>query len=65
MAVTNQAQQVSGMRIKVMPLARISRVVVMKLSALISDCLPLARLPEALSRLQQGQGMQYAIDPWA
>src|ERR1700676_172146 len=35
-AVINQAQQVSGMRIMVMPLARISSVVVIKLSALIN-----------------------------
>jgi L-iditol 2-dehydrogenase len=32
---------------------------------LISDCLPLERLGEALERLDQGDGIQYAIDPWA
>jgi L-iditol 2-dehydrogenase len=37
----------------------------LQLSSLISDCVPLARLPEALARLQQGQGIQYAIDPWS
>ena len=36
MAVMNQAQQVSGMRISVMPLARMSSVVVMKFNALIN-----------------------------
>src|SRR6516162_8554369 len=35
-AVTNHAQHVSGMRIKVMPFARMSRVVVMKFSAPIN-----------------------------
>ena len=35
-AVTNHAQQVSGMRIKVMPFARMSSVVVMKFSAPIN-----------------------------
>src|SRR5947209_5147048 len=37
MAVMNHDQTVSGMRIKVMPLARKSSVVVMKFSAPISD----------------------------
>lgn len=32
---------------------------------LISACLPLERLGEALQRLQSGKGIQYAIDPWA
>jgi hypothetical protein len=36
----------------------------LELDPLISGCLPLARLLEAL-RLQQGDGIQYAIDPWA
>ena len=36
-AVINQLQQVSGMRIRDMPLARISRVVVMKFNAPIRD----------------------------
>jgi L-iditol 2-dehydrogenase len=34
------------------------------LDPLISDCLPLERLPEAMQRLHQGDGIQYAIDPW-
>jgi L-iditol 2-dehydrogenase len=32
---------------------------------LISGCLPLERLGEALGRLKAGEGIQYAIDPWA
>jgi L-iditol 2-dehydrogenase len=35
------------------------------LDALINGCLPLAQLPEAMRRLQRGEGIQYAIDPWA
>jgi L-iditol 2-dehydrogenase len=35
------------------------------LDPLISGCLPLEELPEALRRLQAGEGIQYAIDPWA
>ena len=31
---------------------------------LISGLLPLGRLGEALERLQRGEGLQYAIDPW-
>src|SRR5262245_9200046 len=31
---------------------------------LISDCLPLERLGEALQRLHAGEGIQYAIQPW-
>ncbi len=34
-------------------------------SALTSGTLPLERLAEALERLQAGEGIQYAIDPWA
>jgi L-iditol 2-dehydrogenase len=34
-------------------------------SPLISACLPLDRLGEAMHRLQNGEGLQYAIDPWA
>jgi L-iditol 2-dehydrogenase len=34
------------------------------LDPLMSGCLTLAELPEALRRLSQGEGMQYAIDPW-
>lgn len=34
-------------------------------SGLISGCLPLLQLPEALRRLAAGEGMQYALDPWA
>jgi L-iditol 2-dehydrogenase len=37
----------------------------LELDPLISGCLPLAQLPEALRRLERGEGMQYAIDPWA
>jgi L-iditol 2-dehydrogenase len=33
--------------------------------ALVSGCLPLRELPEALRRLEAGEGLQYAIDPWA
>jgi L-iditol 2-dehydrogenase len=33
-------------------------------SWLISGCLPLDRLEEALQRLHAGEGIQYAIDPW-
>jgi hypothetical protein len=36
----------------------------MELAPLIGGCLPLSQLPEALRRLQQGEGFQYAIDPW-
>jgi L-iditol 2-dehydrogenase len=36
----------------------------LKLDPLINGCLPLAQLPEAMRRLQHGEGMQYAIDPW-
>ena len=38
-AVVNQPQQVSGMRISVMPLVRISSVVTMKLRALSSEAM--------------------------
>jgi L-iditol 2-dehydrogenase len=34
-------------------------------TGLISACAPLAQLGEALERLQAGEGIQYAIDPWA
>jgi L-iditol 2-dehydrogenase len=37
----------------------------LELGALVSGCLPLGCLAEALRRLQQGDGIQYAIDPWA
>src|SRR5262249_19522161 len=36
----------------------------LELAALISGCLPLTQLPEAMHRLERGDGMQYAIDPW-
>jgi L-iditol 2-dehydrogenase len=36
----------------------------LNLDALISDCVPLTQLSDALERLQQGKGIQYAIDPW-
>jgi L-iditol 2-dehydrogenase len=35
----------------------------LQLDPLISGCLPLGRLPEALRRLEEGEGLQYAIDP--
>src|ERR1044071_10252621 len=38
-AVMNQDQQVSGIRIRVMPLARRSRIVVMKFKAPINDAI--------------------------
>jgi len=37
----------------------------LELDPLISGCVPLAQLSEALRRLQKGDGIQYAIDPWA
>ncbi len=37
----------------------------LELDALISGCLPLTELPEALRRLEAGEALQYAIDPWA
>ena len=36
----------------------------LELASLISGCLPLAQLSDALERLQQGKGIQYAVDPW-
>jgi L-iditol 2-dehydrogenase len=36
----------------------------LQLSSLISRCLPLTQLPEAMHCLQRGEGLQYAIDPW-
>jgi hypothetical protein len=36
----------------------------MELEALISGCLSLSELPEAMRRLAAGDGLQYAIDPW-
>jgi L-iditol 2-dehydrogenase len=36
----------------------------LELDPLISGCLPLAQLPEAMRRLHAGEGLQYAIDPW-
>jgi L-iditol 2-dehydrogenase len=36
----------------------------LELDPLISGCLPLSQLPEAMRRLQNGEGLQYAIDPW-
>jgi L-iditol 2-dehydrogenase len=36
----------------------------LELDALVSGCLPLTRLPEALAALQAGDALQYAIDPW-
>jgi L-iditol 2-dehydrogenase len=37
----------------------------LELDPLISGCLPLAQLTEALRRLEASEGLQYAIDPWA
>jgi L-iditol 2-dehydrogenase len=37
----------------------------LELDALISGCLPLTDLAEALRRLEAGEALQYAIDPWA
>jgi L-iditol 2-dehydrogenase len=35
-----------------------------ELDALVSDTLPLRELPEVMRRLEKGEGMQYAVDPW-
>jgi L-iditol 2-dehydrogenase len=37
----------------------------LELAPLVSGCLPLEQLPEALRRLERGDGLQYAIDPWS
>jgi len=37
----------------------------LELAPLVSGCLPLSRLGEAMRRLGCGEGLQYAIDPWA
>jgi L-iditol 2-dehydrogenase len=37
----------------------------MEVDALVSGCLPLKGLTSALARLEAGDGLQYAIDPWA
>src|SRR5204863_178386 len=34
------------------------------LASLITECVSLAQLPDALEGMQQGKGIQYAIDPW-
>lgn len=36
----------------------------LQLAPLISGSLSLAELPEAMKRLQNGEGLQYAINPW-
>jgi L-iditol 2-dehydrogenase len=36
----------------------------LELDSLISGCFPLVELPEVMRRLQNGAGIQYAIDPW-
>jgi L-iditol 2-dehydrogenase len=36
----------------------------LELRSLISACLPLTELGAALERLREGDGIQYAIDPW-
>jgi L-iditol 2-dehydrogenase len=37
----------------------------LNLDPLISGCVPLGGLSDALHRLQTGEGIQYAIDPWS
>jgi L-iditol 2-dehydrogenase len=37
----------------------------LQLGPLITATLPLTQLPDALQRLHEGKGIQYAIDPWA
>ncbi len=37
----------------------------LELDALVSGCLPLRELPDALRRLDAGEALQYAIDPWS
>jgi L-iditol 2-dehydrogenase len=37
----------------------------LELDPLISGTLPLSQFPEAMRRLERGEGIQYAIDPWA
>jgi L-iditol 2-dehydrogenase len=37
----------------------------LELGALVSGCLALQELPQAMSRLKTGEALQYAIDPWA
>jgi L-iditol 2-dehydrogenase len=37
----------------------------MQLDPLITDCIPLEHLDTALEKLSKGNGIQYAIDPWA
>jgi L-iditol 2-dehydrogenase len=37
----------------------------LELDGLLSGCLPLTQLEEALHRLRRGEGLQYAIDPWS
>lgn len=37
----------------------------LELDPLVSGCFPLAQLPEVMRRLEAGEGIQYAIDPWA
>jgi L-iditol 2-dehydrogenase len=36
----------------------------LELDPLISGRVPIAQLPEALRRLQRGEGIQYAVNPW-
>jgi L-iditol 2-dehydrogenase len=36
----------------------------LEVDPLIDDCLPLEQLPEVMRRLQQSEGIQYAVDPW-
>ncbi len=36
----------------------------LQLTPLITGCIPLALLPNALERMGQGKAIQYAIDPW-
>jgi L-iditol 2-dehydrogenase len=36
-----------------------------EVAPLVSGCLPLAELGEVMRRLAEGEGLQYAVDPWA
>jgi L-iditol 2-dehydrogenase len=37
----------------------------LELDPLINGCFPLTQLPDVMRRLENGEGIQYAIDPWA
>ena len=55
MAVTNHVQQVSGMRIRVMPLQRRSTVVAMKLMA------PISEAPQKIAMLRIHSVLPHAL----